>query len=159
MMNGFGAMRERDEYSISELQALTGLSGRTVRYYVSEGLLPAAHGRGPSATYGREHVLRLNLIQRLKAERLPLETIKQRLDGLSDRQIASLVESEARPAGEAWRRIEIHPDIELHVRSKPMPEGHELEETVQLILETIQPTLDRLKRSGIRLRPTDSWND
>jgi hypothetical protein len=47
----------------------------------------------------------------------------------------------------------------LHVRSKPMPEGHELEETVQLILETIQPTLDRLKRSGIRLRPTDSWND
>ena len=139
-------MRDRDEYSIAEVQDLTGLTGRTVRYYVSQGLISPAHGRGPSATYDRGHILRLKAIQKLKADHLPLDEIKRRLSELTDRQIASTFESEIRSAGETWRRIELHPDIELHVRNRPMPEGHELEETVRWILDTVRPTVERIRK-------------
>lgn len=139
-------MRDRDDYSIAEVQGVTGLTGRTVRYYVSQGLIPPAHGRGPSATYDRSHILRLKAIQKLKAEHLPLDEIKRRLGELSDRQIASTFETEIRSAGEYWRRIELHPDIELHVRNRPMPEAHDLEEAVKWILDTIRPTVERIRK-------------
>jgi DNA-binding transcriptional MerR regulator len=139
-------MRDREDYSIAEVQELTGLTGRTVRYYVSQGLIPPAHGRGPSATYDRGHILRLNAIQKLKAESVSLEEIKRRLNGLTDRQIASTYESEIRSAGESWRRIELHPDIELHVRNRPIPEGREIEETVSWILDTIRPMVERIRK-------------
>ena len=145
---GRTTMREREEFSIVEVQDLTGVSGRTIRYSVSQGLIPPAHGRGPSATYDRGHLIRLNAIQRLKSERLPLDEIKRRLNGMSDRQLATLVESDIRPTGENWRRIALHPDIELHVRHRPMPEGHELEEAVKWILDTIRPTIDRIGTSN-----------
>jgi DNA-binding transcriptional MerR regulator len=151
-MKGLSTMRDRDDYSIAEVKDLTGLTGRTVRYYVSQGLIPPAHGRGPSATYNRSHILRLNAIRRLKAEGLPLEEIKQRLNGLTDRQIASTYESEIRSTGESWRRIELHPDIELHVRNRPLPEAHEVEATVRWILDTVRPMVEQIKKpsSGSR---------
>jgi DNA-binding transcriptional MerR regulator len=145
-MKGLSKMRDRDDYSIAEVQDLTGLTGRTVRYYVSQDLIPPAHGRGPSATYDRSHILRLNAIQKLKADGLALDEIKRQLNGMTDRQIASTYESEVRATGESWRRIELHPDIELHVRNRPMPEGHEIEETVRWILDTIRPTVERIRK-------------
>jgi DNA-binding transcriptional MerR regulator len=145
---GRAMMRDREEFSIADVQDLTGVSGRTIRYYVSQGLIPPAHGRGPSAKYDRGHLVRLNAIQRMKSERLALDEIKSRLDGLSDRQIATLVESDVRPSGENWRRIALHPDIELHVRHRPMPEGHDLEEAIKWILDTIRPTIERMRTSG-----------
>jgi DNA-binding transcriptional MerR regulator len=145
MRNQF-ANGARDLYSIAEVQEITGLSPRTVRFYISEGLIPPAHGRGPSATYDHSQLQRLTLIQQLKADHLPLDEIKKRLDILSDRQVASIVQADSRPAGESWQRIALHPDIELHVRSKSMPESQELDETVSLILEYVKPLVERMSR-------------
>lgn len=136
----------RDQFSIAQVQELTGLTPRTVRFYISEGLIPPAHGRGPSATYDQSQVLRLQLIQQWKSERLPLEEIKTRLNRLSDREVVSIVRAESQPVGETWRRIALHPDIELHVRSRSMPEGSDVEETVSVILDQVRPLIERMNR-------------
>ena len=46
-------------YNIDELADLGGVSRRTVRYYVQEGLLPAPLGVGRGRHYGRPHLDRL----------------------------------------------------------------------------------------------------
>ena len=50
---------------------------RTIRYYITEGLLPApVDKRGPSSVYGYEHLLTLLLIKKLQAKRIPISVIK-----------------------------------------------------------------------------------
>lgn len=112
--------RERRRYGMAELEALTALNPRTIRYYVSQGLLPPAYGRGPTATYDESHLLRLRAIKELKEAHLRLEEIKARLNDLSDDELATLVAVEAVPAAERalWRRIDLHPDVELHIRER-----------------------------------------
>ena len=63
---------------MKELEAATGIGRETIRYYIREGLLPEpVRPKRNVATYGREHVKRLNLIRRLQHERhLPLSVIK-----------------------------------------------------------------------------------
>ncbi len=112
-------------YSMVDLERETGVPARTIRYYISEGLLPPAHGRGPGATYDLGHLLRLKMIQRLKAEHLPLDEIKRRLGDLADEDIEQMLAIQTRPAEDRWRRIQLHPDIELHVREHGDPD-HDL---------------------------------
>lgn len=68
-----------NNFTIGELAADAGVTPRTIRYYVSEGLLPPPGGSGPNRVYGREHSTRLMLIKRLQQEHLPLHEIKSRL--------------------------------------------------------------------------------
>ena len=52
---------------MKELEAATGIGRETIRYYIREGLLPEpVRPKRNVATYGREHVKRLNLIRRLQ---------------------------------------------------------------------------------------------
>lgn len=103
-------------YTMADLERETGLSPRTIRFYITQGLLPAARGRGVGATYGPGHLLRLNAINLLKREHLPLEEIRQRLEGMRDAELAAMLEVETAPPEDRWRRILLHPDLELHVR-------------------------------------------
>ena len=79
-----GRMPDDQGYSITELAALAGTTPRTVRYYVSTGLLPSPAQAGPATRYGDAHLRRLRLIRRLQGEHLPLAEIRSRLDGLDD---------------------------------------------------------------------------
>jgi len=146
-MNELPAIGGQEAFSIAEVQELTGLPGRTVRYYISQGLIPPAHGRGPSATYDRAQVLRLMLIQQLRRDGLRLDLIKEKLNSLSDSEVASQFGATARPAGEAWRRIELHPDIELHVRSVPFSEERKIDDIVDRILNAIGPEFGKIRKS------------
>ena len=74
-------------HSIAELATLAGTTPRTVRYYVSVGLLPSPGQVGPGARYSDAHLRRLRLIRRLQAEHQPLAEIRSRLDGLDDDQV------------------------------------------------------------------------
>ncbi len=105
-------------YTIGELEQHTGVASRTIRYYISQGLLAPAHGRGPSATYDQDHLLRLQAIVRLKDTSAGLDEIKRTLSELRDADIAAMLEIETAPPEDRWRRIELHPDIELHVRER-----------------------------------------
>jgi DNA-binding transcriptional MerR regulator len=101
---------------MADLERETGLPPRTIRFYITQGLLPAARGRGVGATYGPGHLLRLKAINLLKREHLPLEAIGKRLEGMRDAELAAMLEVETAPPEDRWRRIMLHPDLELHVR-------------------------------------------
>jgi DNA-binding transcriptional MerR regulator len=75
------------EFTLQELCDAAGVSTRTVRYYISQGLLASPDRRGPGATYRAEHLDRLQLIRRLKDRHLPLSKIRELLDGMSDEDI------------------------------------------------------------------------
>jgi DNA-binding transcriptional MerR regulator len=64
------------ELSLDEVAARSGVSGRTIRYYQSEGVLPKPRRDGREARYTEEHVERLELIGELQERGLKLEAIK-----------------------------------------------------------------------------------
>jgi DNA-binding transcriptional MerR regulator len=84
-------MTEAGFYQIGELAERTGVTPRTIRYYTAEGLLPPPDTRGRYALYGEDHVLRLQLITRLKEAYLPLTEIKARIEQLATEQVRRLL--------------------------------------------------------------------
>ena len=90
-------MPDDERYSLSELADLAGVTPRTVRYYLAQGLLPSVGQSGPGSKYGANHLLRLRLIRRLQVEHLPLAEIRRRLEGLSDADIEALSTADTPP--------------------------------------------------------------
>lgn len=86
-------------YTVTELADLAGVTPRTVRYYLAQGLLPTVGVTGPGAKYDDTHLDRLRLIRRLQREHLPLAEIRRRLETLDDSDVATLVD--AAPAAPA----------------------------------------------------------
>ena len=80
-------------YSLTELADLAGVTPRTVRFYLSQGLLPSPGATGPGVKYGEDHLDRLRLIRRLQREHLPLAEIRSRLSGLDGEEIAQLADA------------------------------------------------------------------
>ena len=155
-------------YTLTDLASLAGVTPRTIRYYVSQGLLAVEVTPGPGPKYDDGHLARLRLIKRLQREHLPLAEIRSRLEGLDYTAILALsTEPEPAPPSDSaldyirritgghavaeapapalyamaipgptepaapapptdprpsppersqWDRIELAPDIELHIR-------------------------------------------
>ena len=126
---------------LAELADRAGVSVRTVRYYIQQGLLQEPAARGPGAHYTEEHLDRLLLIKRLQKEHLPLAEIRKAIQGgnvesapprsardyvrsvLGKQQLPDLMEESPaygpppdEPMRSQWERITLAPDIELHLR-------------------------------------------
>lgn len=66
-------------YSVDELAAMFGLSRRTIRYYVTQRVLPPPKGgRGPSAYYTDEHVRVLRVVRKDVHDRVTLADLAER---------------------------------------------------------------------------------
>jgi DNA-binding transcriptional MerR regulator len=163
-------------YKLTELSALAGVTPRTVRYYLGQGLLPAVGVSGPGAKYDDTHLARLRLIKRLQADNQPLAEIRRQLGSIDDATVltlaaepeptapadsaldyirrvttptrgvrepapalysrafasmdaaapsepaapAPLPDAPARLERSQWERVDLAPDIELHIR-RPLP--------------------------------------
>ena len=132
-------------YTMADLERETGVSSRNVRYYITEGLLPPSYGRGPSATYDLGHLLRLQMIVKHREEGLGIKEIRDRLSGLTDDEIASTLKIRTRPPEDRWRRIQLHPSLELMVREPGGEPDLALEEAVELLVNLARPVIDRLE--------------
>jgi DNA-binding transcriptional MerR regulator len=131
-------------YTITDLENETGISGRTIRYYITEGLLPAAKGRGVGATYSQAHMLRLKAIAALKENHTPLAEIRQRLEGIRESDLAAMLQVETAPPENRWRRVLLHPDLELHVRERTgRDRDYALERAVDEIVKHAEIVLNR----------------
>lgn len=86
---------EDARYTLTELADLAGVTPRTVRYYLAQGLLPAVGVAGPGAKYDDAHLARLRLIKRLQREHQPLAEIRRELDALDDTQILAIEQEPA----------------------------------------------------------------
>lgn len=86
-------------YDLKELCAASGVTPRTVHFYIQQGLLPAAGSAGPGPKYGTGHVARLKLIKLLQKEHLPLAEIRRRIEPLDDGEVLGLLrDQERKPA-------------------------------------------------------------
>jgi len=118
-----------DEYNIGELAGLGGVSRRTVRYYVQEGLIPPPAGLGRGAHYGREHLEALLRVKSMQERGLMLEEIRLALFSVKPRPAA---ESALPVSRSHWSRIEILTGLEIHVGSRyQVPPPGKLEELLQ----------------------------
>jgi DNA-binding transcriptional MerR regulator len=82
-------MHDEGTFDLKDLCDRTGVTARTVRYYVQQGLLPSP-GAGLGARYGREHLDRLQLIRGLQKQHLPLAEIRRQLESLDPAALRSL---------------------------------------------------------------------
>src|SRR5512137_291987 len=106
-------MVETRDYGIAELAKLGGVTRRTVRYYVQEGLLPAPLGVGRGRHYGPAHLEQLLRVKALQEEGCSLTDIRAILAGKPDGHGASRLPSA--PSRSPWTRLTLAPGIELHV--------------------------------------------
>jgi DNA-binding transcriptional MerR regulator len=86
-------MTESD-YQINELAKKAGVSVRTIRFYIDEGLLPSPPSQGRYAVYSEDHLERLELIRLLKDKFLPLKEIRMRLSGISQEDVRAAIAHE-----------------------------------------------------------------
>ena len=105
-------METAARYAIGDLARLAGVSRRTVRYYVQEGLIPAPLGVGRGNHYSAEH---LDQILRIKAMQEAGRTLDEiRSPGKAPRRaVAEQLQIER----SLWRRLRLAPGVELHVAS------------------------------------------
>ena len=111
------------ELSLADLARASGLAERTIRYYISRGLLegPARGGRG--AYYTAQHVKRLQEIQQEQQQGLTLTEIERR---------RAAPEAQAKlPKAEAWWAYRLADDIVVHVKRGTSPwRQHRLRSTL-----------------------------
>jgi DNA-binding transcriptional MerR regulator len=118
-------------YAIGDLADLGGVSRRTVRYYVQEGLLPAPHGLGRGNHYGAEHLDRLLQVKSLQEAGRTLDEIRKELVPRFRRPMSQPPASTvAEPLPRSlWKRFIVAPGIELNVAGNVrLPSPGKLEE-------------------------------
>jgi len=122
---------EEGRYNIDELADLGGVSRRTVRYYVQEGLLPAPFGVGRGRHYGQAHLDRLLEVKAQQEAGLSLDDIRSRRTPQPGGGKPSPRPPQPLPRS-TWRRLELAPGVELHVaHDVKLPVPGRLEELVE----------------------------
>ncbi|MEO5814493.1 MAG: MerR family transcriptional regulator [Gemmatimonadaceae bacterium] len=149
---------------LPELADRAGVSIRTVRYYIQQGLLHEPEARGPGAHYTEEHLDRLLLVKRLQKEHLPLAEIRKAIQsGAAEAAVprsardyvrsvlgkpgAEMQVSSSRapmqqaeePVRSQWERITLAPDIELHLR-RPLSRG--MNKKVERLIDVARDLLE-----------------
>jgi DNA-binding transcriptional MerR regulator len=87
-----------DDLTLAGLADQSGVSERTIRYYIQFGLVPAPQGAGSRSRYGRSHLGRLRLIRMLQDRHLPLSAIRKVLAQRSEEEIVRLAEDPGKKA-------------------------------------------------------------
>ena len=130
-------------------------SARSVRFYVSNGLLDRPEGTGTAATYNYRHLLQLLAIKIRQREGQRLETIKREMKELTgdllERRVAQSLAPALATSADAtvrrddegpavWRRIPVADGIELHVR-EDSPASHN--DALAAMREAVRAALGR----------------
>lgn len=91
---------------------LAGVTPRTVRYYIAEGLVDRPIGEKRGAHYVRRHLEQLLLIRRWTDAGLSLERVRELLSGAPE----DPAPRRAAPGSiEVWSRVTVADGLEIHV--------------------------------------------
>jgi DNA-binding transcriptional MerR regulator len=118
-------MEHDDGLTLKELCEEADVSERTIRYYMTQGLVPPAPRSGPGVRYPRGHLARLKLIRRWQEEYLPLEQIRKLLSDLSESDVVRLAST---------------PHAEGSARPKPGPKSSVADYVQQVLGRTAKPS-------------------
>jgi DNA-binding transcriptional MerR regulator len=111
-------MQTDSRYAIGDLATLGGVSRRTVRYYVQEGLIPAPLGVGRGNHYSGEHLEQLLRVKAMQEAGQTLDGIRRALGEKRSAGAGSGHAADEQPLPrELWRRVTLAPGVELHLAS------------------------------------------
>jgi DNA-binding transcriptional MerR regulator len=107
-----GSADAGERLSIDQLATLTGLTARTVRYYIQQDLVSRPEGAKRGAYYGRRHVEQLLLIRRWTDAGLSLDRVRELIAGSPEDP-----PRRAAPPGsvEVWSRVTVADGLEVHL--------------------------------------------
>lgn len=101
-----------ERFSIDELSTLAGVTPRTVRYYIAEGLVDRPQGEKRGAHYLRRHLEQLLLIRRWTDAGLSLDRVRELIAGAPE----DPAPRRAPPGSvEVWSRVTVADGLEVHV--------------------------------------------
>ena len=84
-----------ENLNIEDLEKHSGLSKRTLRYYMAKGLLPGPDTLGKYASYSQEHLDRLDLVLYLKkVMNMALDEIAELLNRMTHQEVLDYLESQ-----------------------------------------------------------------
>ena len=101
-----------ERHSIDELASLAGLTSRTVRYYIQQGLVSRPEGAKRGAYYARRHVEQLLLIRRWTDAGLSLERVRELIAGAPEDAPPRAV---APGSIEVWSRVTLADGLEIQL--------------------------------------------
>ena len=68
---------------------------RTIRYYLTEGLVPPAEDKqGTASVFGYRHLLQLLVVKKLQSQHLPIRKIRDLVEGRTERELERLLGAE-----------------------------------------------------------------
>jgi DNA-binding transcriptional MerR regulator len=136
-------------------------SARSVRFYVSHGLLDRPEGAGTAATYHYRHFLQLLAIKIRQREGQTLDAIKREMRDLAGDALERRVAQSLAPALQAgigaatartldepvvsWRRLVVADGVELHVRADGAAAS---DDTLMAMREAVRVALGRPEARG-----------
>lgn len=101
-----------ERFSIDGLSKLAGVTPRTVRYYIAEGLVDRPVGEKRGAHYVRRHLEQLLLIRRWADAGLSLERVRELMAGAPE----DLAPRRTAPGSiEVWSRVTVADGLEVHL--------------------------------------------
>jgi DNA-binding transcriptional MerR regulator len=100
--------------SLNELAKKSGVPERTIRYYITRGLIPGPMRGGRGAEYTQEHLVGIQNVRRLQSEGMTLAEIEYQVAQPAGHRRAAI-----RP--ESWSMYRISPDVTVEVRDGLSP--------------------------------------
>ena len=138
-----------DKLSIEQLATLTGLTARTVRYYIQQGLVSRPEGAKRGAYYEARHVEQLLMIRRWTDAGLSLDRVRELISGAPENPPPRAV----RPGTvEVWSRVTLADGLEIHV--EPGRAGLSPEQ-VRALVRGIQTTYEQVRAQAQHTVPQD----
>lgn len=136
-------MEQERRFSIDELNELTGITPRNIRYYIQEGLVTRPQGERRGAYYTSEHLQQLLTIKRMREEEgISLDKIKLRwASGLPG---DATVTTEAAGTQRVWQRVSLGEGLELNIC--PELNGYTQDELARLY-RAVQDELKSIQRN------------
>ncbi len=107
-----------EKFTLDELCELVGLSKRTIRFYIQQGLMDRPEGAKRGSYYLRRHLEQLLEIQKWQKAGLSLGRIKELLTGPAGE--GPLPPPKPRKPGdvEVWSHLLIREGVELHIEPR-----------------------------------------
>ena len=134
-------MRAR-RYTLDELCSLVGLTKRTIRFYMQEGLVSRPEGQKRGSYYLDNHLQQLQQIQAWQKAGYSLDRIRELLeDGATPGETLAPMRAQ-RGDVQVWSRIHIAPGVELSI--EPQLAALTPDETRELY-RRIGEVIDQLK--------------
>jgi Predicted transcriptional regulators len=122
---------------------------RTIRYYISESLIPpSTEKHGTASVFGYEHLLALLAVKKLQAQYLPIRKIREILVGKSVSELEKLLGTEA-------EQNSAKNEAQKYLESLLLAHGRKTEETDEPRL--ILANLSRPKAPKPQAKTGQSW--